>query len=215
MFNTTIHELAHAAHLVNIGHIQFWQYKKYIYESWAITVEKVITEIEYLELCKNDYEKTMKLLYKEPEYLGGSGPCPRPYATGDLPFYVPDNYYNYQRWPFTDDGITLLNKKLIVYTPMFIDLIDDQNQRMYYMYKAEKKGSMTPAEIDAFCGQFPDDEIAHFTLKEVQDIVFNKSYGFSDLKRNVKNSATGKILGNDAIDIFFERYEYYIYKYGK
>lgn len=218
IFSTTVHELAHAAHLQNVGHVIFWQYKKYIYESWAVAVEKEVTEQEYIELCDGDYYEGMKLFYGEPKYIGGSGPGPKPYAVGNLPFYEPDNIMNYQKWPFTDHGKTMEDKNGIAYTPMFIDLVDNENQREYYRHFARKLHDykpMTNEEIETFCGQSPDDGISHFTLKEVQDIVYNKSYGFSNLKRNIKNTATGRLLGADAIDNFFERYEYYIEKYGK
>lgn len=75
-----------------------------------------------------------------------------------LPDYPENNSYNFQVW-----NPRMYDRN---YTPLFIDLIDDFNQRTHQGNNAI----------------YPDDEIHDMPVSVVQDIVF-RSKSFSDVKR--------------------------------
>lgn len=105
-----------------------------------------------------------------------------------LPAY-PENNYNFQAWnPQAYDRN---------YTPLFIDLIDDFNQRTH-------QGNNTI---------YPDDEIHDMPVSVVQDIVF-RSKSFSDVKRQLldyaaKNKQVAQLynLTSETINRLFTVYE--------
>ena len=78
------------------------------------------------------------------------------------------------------------------YSPVFIDLIDNVNQRTL------NSGLLPNYE-------FPDDNVTGFTIAELRGVL-RKTFSLADLKKNVKALRTDPtILSN--IDKLFETYE--------
>ena len=106
-----------------------------------------------------------------------------------LPAYPENGSYNFQAWnPQVYDRN---------YTPLFIDLIDDFNQRAYH------QGNTI----------YPDDEIHDMPVSVVQDIVF-RSKTFADVKRLLldyaaKNKYAAQLynLTTETINRLFAVYE--------
>lgn len=153
IFSTTIHELAHAAHLDWMGNISYWQVSTNIRESWAVAVQWALTIDDYNDLgvtVENNlmFEKAIGMLSKQ-EY-----------------------------WP---------NSGNVSYSPLFIDLADNLNQKSRYGRN------------------FPDDNVSGYTMALLNTILL-KSYGLSSLKQEVKSR---KPIGvTDAqLDLLFKRYE--------
>ncbi len=100
VFSTTIHEIGHSAHWKKMGMLNFAQTTEQIRESWANALEWWLTRLEYSELGI-------------------------PYTVYDN--YSPTNTSNegFNDWDQQWKGIGNTDK---VYTPLFIDLVDDLNQ---------------------------------------------------------------------------------------
>lgn len=101
------------------------------------------------------------------------------------------DYRNRQYWALlkTDYSKNLLSMD---YSPIFIDLIDNFNQRNLY------SGSY-------FAYEFPDDNVTGFTIPELRSIL-RKTFSIADLKKNVKSMRTDPIILSN-IDKLFETYE--------
>ena len=94
IFNTTIHELAHASHACRMSKDEYDNTSKFIRDSWASCVDWYLTLQEYERLGASGYELVLL-----------------------------DNRYDDQHWPNYD-------KISLIYSPMFIDMIDDYNQSL-------------------------------------------------------------------------------------
>lgn len=102
------------------------------------------------------------------------------------------DYNNRQLWALLKTDYSK-NLKSMDYSPIFIDLIDNYNQRNTY-------NQTTYPDYE-----FPDDNVTGFTIAELRSIL-RKSFSVSDLKKNVKALRTDStILSN--IDKLFETYE--------
>lgn len=98
IYGTTIHELAHTAHVFTMNNlIDFWNVGEIIYESWAIAVQWHLTNKEYRELGITNYGSDA---YSAPDLR-------RPHQ------------YAYQWWYPGYNGS---------YTSLFINLVDDVNE---------------------------------------------------------------------------------------
>lgn len=103
------------------------------------------------------------------------------------------NYGGRQSWALlkSDNSKNLANMS---YSPVFIDLIDDYNQKYYYMSYSDY--------------EFPDDNVTGFTLSELSGIL-NKCYWiglFGNLRGSVKSLRTDEAT-KLKIDKLFETYE--------
>lgn len=187
IFTNTSHELGHAAHWTNstinfadagiTGDLNF-------IESWARCVEYVMTTIEYKKLGVIDR-------LNEPWYI---------YTNGNLTKRYLPNGFNNQYWilPDSSDSIGA------IYTPIFIDLIDDFNQKDY--------GYNLPNGIQQWqIALYPNDTLC-YPLTLIESLVFD-----SASLNGVRNKLTAKLNpltdGNiqekyDAIMSFFEQYQH-------
>ena len=114
LYSTTIHETAHASHieLMNGGEIQYAQVSKRIYESWADAVEWYITRIEYRWLGNYFFDAPGI------KFVNGR----------ENPFQYVNNKQN-TIWDIYNISHSNYYGE---YTPMFIDLVDDFNQRNFH-----------------------------------------------------------------------------------
>lgn len=218
IFKTTIHELAHANHCSQVGRLDYWQTRKIIYESWADCVEKYITEDEYARLLGGE-ETALLRLYGEYDWVGGD----RVRTMGDLPFLVP-NYLNHQSWSYKSIGslgdfngikdFGTIDRSSIAYSALFIDFIDEDNQRDYYIGVARKYNAQTPTsqqvDINKNAVLIPNDYLRNFTLAQIQKVI-HKSYGLASLKTNFIADYPGYTR---EIEELFKSYEDYWYRLG-
>lgn len=183
LFSTACHELGHAAHYTNDRNT-FGKSKTNLIESWARCVQYTLTNEEYKELrVLNKLNQTEVVRFKDEAGV-----------QKEETWMIPDWQYNFQAWSLGDDRN---------YTPLFIDLVDDYNQRQYYKLKGYS---------ESFYNKFPDDEI-QLPVLIVQDVVF-KSKTFADVKINLLNLISTKpsffaIFGATPVTInqLFETYE--------
>jgi len=106
-----------------------------------------------------------------------------------LGYYL--NHRNQQYWGLLKTDYSK-NMSFMNYSPIFIDLIDNFNQRTLYSGVFQNY-------------EFPDDNVTGFTIAELRGVL-RKTFSIADLKKNVKALRTDPtILSN--IDKLFETYE--------
>jgi len=152
LYSTTIHETAHASHieLMNAGEIQFSQVSTLIIESWADAIEWYVTKIEYNWLGNHNYSN--------------------PNAPYNYPYRFIDNK---QAYPWTIQYIQGKN-----YTPIFIDLVDNYNQRQHW-------------------GQsYPNDIINEYSMHNIEQIL-KHVYGVSSLKTKLKQNKPNGVTNTE------------------
>lgn len=141
VLSTTFHELAHASHYTN-NIVRFVTSQRIIQESWADFVRYYLTLMEYTELGCQDI--LFPDIYIEPVTSD-------PLAIGLI--CKEPNYLNRQDWVAAIDSF---------YTPLFIDLMDTDNQRTRAIISEEDSWNL-----------FPNDGISHFTAEMIEDIAYN------------------------------------------
>ncbi|MBR3980426.1 MAG: hypothetical protein IKJ98_04625 [Bacteroidales bacterium] len=163
IFGSTIHELGHRSHLEFMGLIKFQTTSDFVCESWAEAVEWTLTNDEYQAIARK---------------LGN------------------ERYYNYthvignheSNWTYlweTEDH------KKYIYSPIFIDLIDDVNQRYYGV--SENGTKFLRAQND----NLPDDRVNGYTLSFIQNLILPNAYGLSSLKESIRNHRKLGVLDSD------------------
>lgn len=75
------------------------------------------------------------------------------------------------------------------YSPLFIDLVDDFNQKATYNDS-----------------KYPNDQLFGYTMSTLNKIL-KKSYGLSSLKSNLKSGSKPLGVTNAKIDLLFKKYE--------
>lgn len=163
VFNTTIHELAHQSHLIFMNLSTYIQLAKEIHESWADAVAWRLTAHHY----QSD-------LYA---YTGGN-------YSG-----VNSTTYNNQDW---EPG-TMPNGKSYCYTPLFIDLMDNYNQR-----------------TSSNNNNRPNDNISGYTLEYIQNNILVSSYGLSSFRDALRAHKINGVTDNDISQLMelYWGYEY-------
>ena len=186
IFSNTSHELGHAAHWTN----STWNYADAgvtgdlnFIESWARCVEYVMTTIEYTQLG------LVNSLH-QPWYI--------PVDNNFIKKYLPNNI-NMQLWSMPENT----NSHSAIYTPVFIDLIDDFNQKDY---THSKPNGVTQAQID----KLPTDTLC-YPLRQIESIVFD-SASLNGVKNHLTRSFNPLVDSNaqekvDALIAFFEQYQ--------
>lgn len=89
-------------------------------------------------------------------------------------------------WESTTEG-TLRD-----YSPIFIDLIDDVNQKYY---DKDKYGNIM--KKDRISPYIPDDKVTGFTLKYIQDKILPTSFGASSLKESIRKNKISTVNSTD------------------
>lgn len=161
IFSTTIHELAHATHVLNmdVDIFSFVFVEDMIIESWANAVEWAITRNTYHNLGSHSNFSSLQV----------------------------------QDWGLLKSNYSKnFSSTSMEYSPVFIDLMDTDNQRKDSQYDHVKY-------------EYPDDNVSGFTLSELKGVL-RKTFTISDLKKNVKALRSDPTeLAN--IDKLFETYE--------
>lgn len=189
IFSTTVHELGHINHAVNSGrYTEAFSSESIIIESWAVAVENLLTSLEYAS-----YGYTFFKTESLPYFGGPPGPEGQPTMRN---FVVPHGL-NYQAWPY------ISGDRKRPYSPIFIDLIDDENQRDYY-YGLGVKNNWQGIYVDLY-KKIPNDNIKNFTLGELQNLL-KTTNTLEQLRDNVKRlrNLHGNSIG--AIDNLFIKY---------
>lgn len=105
---------------------------------------------------------------------------------------TPDQQYNFQSWKSGSSA----------YTPLFIDLIDNYNQRTYYSLKY--KGSNVKLS-------YPDDKVSGFPISDLENLVYASTSisGFRQKLENyiVEHPSIGNGMTEENLEILFESYE--------
>lgn len=142
----TAHELGHAAHHTNAKN-NYVNSEKRHKESWACFVQYYLTYLEYENLGR--YE----------------GYC---FWDDNKECYEPDfDKHNRQQWT---NNIDKSHTNHYTYTPIYIDLYDNFNQRTYYYNRVE----------------YPYDEIHITDISLLQNMIF-KSKSFSEVAQQLHN----------------------------
>ena len=199
IFNTTCHELGHAAH---------WSHSTWNFidagitgdlnfiESWAECVGYILTTIEYEELGISDS------LHKPWQTTINENTIYESIVSG----YIP-NWCNIQYWilPICENDFSCADD---TYTSVFIDLVDNLNQKIYTHNKNTiDSGFVLPQEV---INRLPTDTLC-YPLRQIESIVFD-----SASLNGVKNRLTGlfnpMVDSNaqekvDALIAFFEQYQ--------
>lgn len=146
-------------------------------ESYADAVAWVFTKDEYTKLF-GDYKKKNDKLSVFPEAQS-------------------------QNWPYSNRNLSEL-KNNIEYSPIFIDLIDDVNQRDYM-----NNGWFSMIPRTTTSSNLPNDLISDFSIKQIQDNISSfKSY--SDVRDYVKNVWAGSNKRKqEIVNELFSIYEKY------
>lgn len=180
MYHTVCHELGHYSEYLYLG--GFRAYKMFnarLRESYANAIAWVFTKDEYTKLF-GDYKKNTDILSVFPNAKS-------------------------QNWPYSDKSLSDI-KSNIEYSPIFIDLIDNVNQRNY---TDSDWFTMTPRTSTTNISELPNDQISGFTIKQIQNNISSfKSY--SDVRDYVKNAWAGSNKRKqDIVDALFTIYEKY------
>lgn len=179
MYHTVCHELGHYCEFLYLG--GFRAYKMFnarLRESYADAIAWVFTKDEYTKIF-GDYKKKTDRLSVFPE----SGR---------------------QNWPYSNRTLSKISSNM-EYSPIFIDLIDDVNQRNYM-----DKDWFSMIVRTSTSSELPNDRISGFTIKQIQDNISSfKSY--SDVRDYVKNAWAGsnKSKQNIVNELFtiYEKYD--------
>lgn len=181
LFRTMCHELGHASHYTN-SFLKFCGSDLEIIESWANCTAFILTEKEYTELDVIDVVFPSEN-FKVP-IRGGISTI--------ISMIIPNNI-NRQQW----------RKNSNEYTPLFIDLYDDINQRDYYYYYNENHNT----NIDI--SSYPNDNVHINNAPLIENIAIN-SKSFSEVKTKLLQKITDGSLKNvstSSINTLFESYE--------
>lgn len=192
VFGTTIHEFAHAGH-----HIKFSKYswtipKQIVHESWASAVEYYITKLEYADYGK-DIDDYVKIMPPGPTTYGSGG------VVNPGVSYILPNGVNKQWWPHAGNQLGLLDK--LEYSSLVIDLVDNNNQALYYKLKPVPNVSHKT---------YPNDDVSGFELSKIQTTL--DVTGLADFKNKIKQLNSRYYSNKNTsiqIDTLFNRYEHY------
>lgn len=193
VFETTIHEFAHAGHHIKFNKYSWTVPKQIIHESWACAVEYYITKLEYADYGKDidDYVNIMPL---GPTTYGAGGSV----GAGGINYILP-NDVNKQWWPHEGNQSMLLDK--LAYSSLVIDLVDNNNQALYYKLKPVSNVSHKT---------YPNDEVSGFELSKIQTVL--GVTGLADFKNKIKQLNSQYYSNKNTsiqIDTLFNRYEHY------
>lgn len=78
------------------------------------------------------------------------------------------------------------------YSPIFIDLIDDINQKYY-----EKDKYGNKIKVTNISPNIPDDEVTGFTLEYIQEKILPTSFGVSSLKESIRKNNISTVRSSD------------------
>lgn len=162
IFSTTIHELAHTTHIqaMTWGTFDYGQVSPILYESWADAVEWFISRIEYVDRGIGNYD--------DPDL-----------TSLDVGLQVD----NSQWWRFNGNRET--ND---IYTPLFIDLIDDYNQ-------ADERNN----------NNMPTDVITGFSMGNIERNILPNSFGLTSFRTSLRNNAPNGI-SDENINTYIAQY---------
>lgn len=198
IFETMVHELGHSIHYRNIIlHTRNWNdTEKILKESWARYVEWLVMEYEYNELSRIlNLAKTLTFKTKEtlPYWLPGGAPG-QPFTK----IYT-EYDYGYQYWPFggTEPGAKTVSKLYLPYSPIFIDLVDDENQQNYYRSVGMRDGWGSSSYK-----YYPDDQVSGYTVGQLMGAL-RYSESLPEFRDHIKNSRPHTEAEKAKVDALF------------
>ncbi|MEW5847070.1 MAG: hypothetical protein AB1777_12505 [Bacteroidota bacterium] len=151
-----------------LGHLSHWNFIGIIrYAQTSKTIYESWAEAVEWTLTNDEYHK-MGAKY------GGAGAI-----------YYDCPYTNQLKWPFVNDKD---------YTPLFIDLIDNSNQRnnVYINGAIVHYGSIS----------YPNDRISGYTLSYIQNNILRNSFGLSSLRDEIKKNKISGVTDADINELF-------------
>lgn len=196
IFSTTVHELGHLNHAISSGKAGsqvFNETESIVTESWASAVEKLLTDLEYATYGYSFYS-TESLLYRDPN---------APPGPPNIRNFVIANSYNFQIWPL---GLSTLK-----YSPVFIDLMDNENQREYFYAKGMQNNWQKPD--DHKYNEYPNDNVKNFSIRELQSLL-KTTKTIEELRENVKRLSNLQGNSTTAINTLFIKYIEHWRKYN-
>ncbi|MBP5722248.1 MAG: hypothetical protein J6X18_01500 [Bacteroidales bacterium] len=163
IIKTTMHEIGHRSHLKVIGYLKYQTVHRFVDESWAEAVSWALLNDEYRRMA------------------------------------IKINRWDFQNYTsnlYNDTGWSSSWKEnwgdFYFYSPIFIDLIDDVNQRYYNI---NDKGVKSRTESNR--ADVPNDNVTGFTLKYIQDNILPTSFGLSSLKESIRKNKIAGISDSD------------------
>lgn len=177
IIGTTFHELGHAALFYGIGKSKYMTISPMLRESWASFHSWVLLDEEYKNRGYSNIVRNTENLCSD-KYMS----C--------FVFEVP-NSINRQTWNNTDN-------KYYNYSPLFIDMFDSSNQRIYY----ELKGRNSTEQ-----NTYPNDNV-HISYDHIEDIknIFYHNITLPTLKQAILKMKDTLNEPEQAINDLFELY---------
>lgn len=178
IFNTTCHELGHAAHYY-YNTLQYTQASDLYVDSWASCVASHLTQLEY------EYWNVWENLNQN-------------WVVGGVPRSLPPKYC-LQQW----------NVRKNHYTPIFIDILDDFNQKLFFITWLQYYETNEGSTID----NYPNDAVCldNISIAYLQNVVFNNHT--LNVVKNIllstenPNSADSQYHQINELFNFYETYE--------
>lgn len=183
IFSTSCHEIGHAAHCSAVGYNVFNKIvEQTIKESWARFTQFFLTDYHYALIAWEYYLK----LHNWYNWCDNENGICRTFAK-------PDNL-NCQWWE-----LNVNYQYANYYTPLFIDIFDDFNQRIWYN-EINPSSSYDSTKV-------PNDNIALLDSKAIEYLAFH-SPNIPQVKYNLiqYNSINNLNISNEDINKLFEIY---------
>lgn len=205
IFRTTAHELGHMQHyMCLISDKKNWnRTENIIIESWACFIAWLVSESDYNELGYDLGRSELLSFDYDISFPDASGQPGMPGKPIKMNTYHATTLLNRQGWPhFLPDGSL---KEITPYSPLFIDLVDNDNQRIYMRdYYAYIKQPRTEYK------KYPDDLVSNSSFYNLQQSVRNATT-LNHLKEYFRSTASDS--RKIEIDTLFNKYIYYWSKY--
>ena len=171
IFAVTSHEIGHAAHCFHVNTSQYNSVDYSITEGWAEAVAYYTIQEEYEYLTR--YSQTLLGTYVN--------------ITSNALYYDALEQRHHSNWP----GI--ISGEGLSYSPLFIDLIDNENQ------------IFTSSTLQSIGG--PNDVISGYTFPVLNNVLVG-AYAIHTLKTNLRANKPAGVTDAD-IDTLFATYEMY------
>lgn len=193
LLSTTFHELGHAAmyfRCARTSGLDYDDFDKKIRESWAKFIGWIMLNQEYRALGFEFTEQKAFNYDTGQPWPPTGGNTPRILPPNIVYFHVPDDFNSQKmNWNmYTSDAYYQ------TYTPIFIDLVDNSNQKEYYRVVEEDVSSV-----------YPDDRLVVKFYEKLLDVLY-ASKNLSMLKANLLANKEALSITEDAIMDYFAFY---------
>ena len=178
ILSTVFHELA--GHATQSYHLSSYNNMSQVYkEAWAICIQYYLSLLEYNDLNKLHL---LNVISQHRNYI------------------IPDAKINFQHWSkYFSNSWTRVN-----YPPIFVDILDDYNQR--------EKSTDVDENDNSNAYLYPDDPVCIDDIETLQDAVFN-SINFTEVRDYLLQHYQAAITQNFEEDLWL-LFSYYLTPYG-